>query len=494
MAESKVEEDMQVPRIDAPETLASQVADAAAAQLLIFDDLPEEQRPRASDRALLVGLVWGGSTLVELEQIAKGADLKVGDLFDLPASGLPRNFRLVQHVDGGHVLTLPDHLRAEVHDRGRVVPLEIKGREVRAPFRGRAYMLGDDDRVVAQVSPALTLIARYVRAAPLRSGSAWRALDAGFALALLFTLLGLAVFFRAVALAPAEPSYRDAVARTPELYTRYQVKPAPKPLEPPRPKDLSGVKEGEKSEGEEGKLGKREAKQKEAAPAKPGSQQVDAKKKEHDLQKIRRLGLIAALSKLGAPGGGAAGRLPGPAGLGSGINESLGGTRGRAATGDAYGLGGLGTRGTGSGGGGHALGIGGLGTKGSGHGSGGQGTIDLGGRGKDDTVFVPGKTTVVGGLSREVINRVIQKHYSEIKYCYEKELSRDPGLYGKVTVLFMIEGSGRVGDALVQQTTMGSEPVESCMINHVRRWVFPAPQGGGTVQVTYPYVFKSGGP
>jgi len=25
----------------------------------------------------------------------------------------------------------------------------------------------------------------------------------------------------------------------------------------------------------------------------------------------------------------------------------------------------------------------------------------------------------------------------------------------------------------------------------VRRWVFPAPQGGGTVQVTYPYVFKS---
>ena len=55
----------------------------------------------------------------------------------------------------------------------------------------------------------------------------------------------------------------------------------------------------------------------------------------------------------------------------------------------------------------------------------------------------------------------------------------------------MIEGSGRVGEALIQQTTMGSEPVESCMINHVRRWLFPAPQGGGTVQVTYPYVFKS---
>jgi hypothetical protein len=31
------------------------------------------------------------------------------------------------------------------------------------------------------------------------------------------------------------------------------------------------------------------------------------------------------------------------------------------------------------------------------------------------------------------------------------------------------------------------------MLNHVRRWAFPAPQGGGTVQVTYPYVFKSSG-
>jgi hypothetical protein len=45
----------------------------------------------------------------------------------------------------------------------------------------------------------------------------------------------------------------------------------------------------------------------------------------------------------------------------------------------------------------------------------------------------------------------------------------------------------------VQQTTMASEPVESCIVNHVRRWAFPQPQGGGTVQVTYPYVFKSSG-
>jgi TonB family protein len=151
----------------------------------------------------------------------------------------------------------------------------------------------------------------------------------------------------------------------------------------------------------------------------------------------------------------------------------------------------LGSRGTGQGGGGTALGIGGLGTKGSGGGAGGYSDVDLGGRGKEETRFVPGRTIVVGGLSRDVINRIIQRHYNEVKYCYEKELTKDPGLYGKVAVVFIIDGAGKVGDALVQQSTMGSVAVEGCILSHVRRWAFPAPEGGGTVQVTYPYVFKS---
>src|SRR5438132_13914116 len=66
-------------------TIASRVADAAAAQLLIFDELPEDERPRKDDRVLLLGLVWGGTTLVELEQVARGSDLPVKRLFDLPA-------------------------------------------------------------------------------------------------------------------------------------------------------------------------------------------------------------------------------------------------------------------------------------------------------------------------------------------------------------------------------------------------------------------------
>jgi hypothetical protein len=470
-------------------TLASRIADAAAAQLLIFDELPEDERPRKGERVLLVGIVWGGKTLVELEQVGNGDDLSVSRLFDLPASTLPKNFHLVKHSQGGHVVTLPDDLHAEVHGNRRVFPLAARGSRVEAPFRGHAYPIGDDDRIVAQITPSLTLISRYVRAERARPKPLLRRLDVRFASTLLLALLALAVFFGMVSRVPLTD--RDVRPQDPERFTRYQVRPPEQAPEPPRAKEAQGAKEGDKSSGEEGKLGKPEAK-KEAAPSRPGTARIDPNKKAKDLAKVKKLGLIAALSKMGVAGG-PSGNVLGPSGLGAGINPSLGGTRARSGPGDAYGVGGLGTRGAGGGGGGNALGIGGLGTKGAGHGRGGYGDVDLGGRGKDETVFVPGRTTVVGGLSRDVINRVIQKHYNEIKYCYEKELTRDPALYGKVTVLFLIDGAGRIGEALVQQSTMSSEPVESCMINRVRRWVFPAPQGGGTVQVTYPYVFKSSG-
>ena len=478
-------------------TLASRVADAAAAKLLLFDELPADERPTPHDRVLLLGLVWGGTTLIELEQIPRGGDLSVGKLFDLPAVKLPPRFKLVRHVGDDLVFTLPAELKTEVHSAGKLASFEQlcsngKAQRVEAPFRGFAYTVQSDDRIVVQVAPQLTLIARYTRAARTRDRGILDSVDLGFFSTLLVALLALGLFFLMLRLTPhSDLTLGDDLTRNETRYTKYQVKPPAKEL--PKFKDLSGVKEGAKAKDDAGKFGKDDAKKKDADASKKGAPIVDPNKSEKDRKVIMKKGLLAALSKLGAGGGSAASNVLGPGGLGTGINNALGGVKGGAGIGDAYGVGGLGSRGAGSGGGGTALGIGGLGTKGNGHGRGGYGDIDLGGRGKDETQFIPGKTTVVGGLSRDVINRIIQRHYNEIKYCYEKELSKDPGLYGKVTVLFVIDGGGKVSDALVQQTTMSSESVEGCMINHVRRWAFPAPQGGGTVQVTYPYVFKSSG-
>jgi hypothetical protein len=477
-------------------SLASSLADASAAQLLIAGELAAEEKPRPGDRVLLVGIVWGGSTLVELEQVAAGTDLSVARLFDMPAAVLPKNFKLVKHAGNAHVLSLPATMSAEVHGSGHHEPFSKRGWAVEAPFKGFAYEIATNDRVVVRLGPQLTLIARYVRETRPKKKGLFKTLDLSFSIVVLLALIGIGIFFRVMHTTVVKPlTYKAEIEADPDRYARYQVKPSP-PAEPvrsaaPKTKELSGLEEGEKAKGDEGQLGEKEAKKPEAAPSKPGTKVVDPDKKSKDLAKVRNLGLIAALNKMGAGGGQAASAVLGPGGLGTGINNSLGGRSAAAGQGDQYGTGGTGTRGTGTGGGGAAMGIGGLGTKGAGTGKGGYGNVDLGGKGKDETVFIPGKTTVEGGLSRDVINRVIQKHYSEIKYCYEKELTKEPQLYGKVTVLFVISGDGSVGDALVQQTTMGSEPVESCMTNHIKRWTFPAPQGGGTVQVTYPYVFKN---
>jgi hypothetical protein len=473
-------------------------ADAAAAQLLLAHALPADEKPQPGRRVLLAGLVWGGTTLIELLRVSRGGDLAARSLSGLPAAQLPKDFRLVRHAGDELVVTLPEALPGGVHGEGTPQTFEQlhaagKARLVEAPFRGHSYTVKDSDRIVVQVAPQLALILRYVRAAPVAKKGFFASVDVRFFVTLLGALLAAGLISLLIRMAPkAAPPLDDELWHAQARYARFQAKPPPE-RELQKPREAAGVAEGAKAAGDEGKAGKPEAKKQDAAPSKKGTKVLDPNKAAKDRNLVMRRGLLAALGKLGAPGGGAASSVLGPGGLGSGINTALGGVKGRAGAVDAYGVGGLGSRGAGSGGGGKALGIGGLGTKGSGSGRGGYGDVDLGGRGKQETEFIPGKTTVVGGLAREVIDRIIQRHFNEIRYCYEKELAKNPSLYGKVSVLFIIDGGGKVSDALVQQTTLASEPVESCMVNHVRRWAFPQPQGGGTVEVTYPYVFKATG-
>jgi hypothetical protein len=82
-----------------------------------------------------------------------------------------------------------------------------------------------------------------------------------------------------------------------------------------------------------------------------------------------------------------------------------------------------------------------------------------------------GTTTVRGDLDKLIIRRYIRKHLNAVKYCYEKQLLKDPQL--------AVTASG-----------MGNETVESCVAEVIRKVQFPQTDGDGVSEITYPFVFK----
>ncbi|HEY1097840.1 MAG TPA: AgmX/PglI C-terminal domain-containing protein [Myxococcota bacterium] len=150
---------------------------------------------------------------------------------------------------------------------------------------------------------------------------------------------------------------------------------------------------------------------------------------------------------------------------------------------------GLGTRGIDQGGVGVGIGLGSIGTNSSR--TPGKGpTLDVDGRGHTGVGVKVEKITYVGGLDRGQIQRVMDRAMSRIRYCYERALVGEPDLEGKLTTLFMIGGGGDVISTDVVQSTL-SKPVDTCVLGVLKTLKFPAPNGGGTVNVTYPFVFTA---
>jgi hypothetical protein len=169
--------------------------------------------------------------------------------------------------------------------------------------------------------------------------------------------------------------------------------------------------------------------------------------------------------------------------------------------GASYGLAGGGMVGTGRHGGGDArgtIGLAGLSTIGGLGGKNGSGTGygRPGGMLRRESKVPPvlgGTPQVRGALSKEVIRREIHRHLNEIRFCYEEGLRGQPDLQGRVAVKFVIAASGAVQAAARASSDLGHARTEQCIVTAVKRWTFPAPDGGGLVIVTYPFSLQQTG-
>jgi hypothetical protein len=130
--------------------------------------------------------------------------------------------------------------------------------------------------------------------------------------------------------------------------------------------------------------------------------------------------------------------------------------------------------------------------RGGGHGTGHfGGGLSQGKTGQGGVGLIEEESEIVGGLDREVIAQYIKTQLGQILYCYERQLSASPELYGKIAVKFTIAGSGSVETQTINDTTLKNHNVENCILNKVAKWKFPEPRGGTKVLVTYPFLFKS---
>jgi TonB family protein len=456
------------------------------------EPLPPEARPAKDARVLQVSLLWG-DRLLEVRHFRDGAPVTIGqggrNVFQVFDAQVGARHRLAMARGEQCELRVPEGSGVIVTRDGDVRTKEQLRSDGRLKSSGReqVYTLELHERAEVELG-TLTFVVRFVRPSPLVRMSTMDDADFTFFKIAAIGLMLAAAVIAAMLLTPrSEVLTQDDIFASQQRVAKFLVTPQKK-LEAKK-LNLQGVEEGAKAKDEEGKFGKEEAKKPEADPSKPGTPLVNKNKKEEDRKRVGQVGLLGAMKGLK----GEASSVFGPGGLGTGINNALGGLKGGAGLGDAQGLGGLGSRGHGSGGGGTALGLGGLGTQGTGRGTGGSGGIDLGGRGKTITQIIPGKTTVIGGLDKDVIAKVIRRHQNEIKYCYETELSKDPDLAGKVAVAFTIDPTGAVSEATVTESTLNNPTAERCMLSRIRRWKFPEPKGGGVVAVTYPWLFSPAG-
>lgn len=134
---------------------------------------------------------------------------------------------------------------------------------------------------------------------------------------------------------------------------------------------------------------------------------------------------------------------------------------------------------------------GGYGTRGkAGGGRPGYGSMNMGGTAAAYFEPVQEEALVEGGLDKDQIAAVINRHIGEVIYCYEKGLQVQPGLSGRVGMNFTINGGGIVSTAAVGSSSLRSAQVEGCITNRLRTWKFPKPIGGVNVKVQYPFVLK----
>jgi len=469
----------------------------------------DEEEDAGSGRTLEVLALWG-PTVVDVRHFDGSGQYTIGDAATADQFVDPRMlpedpFPLAVSDGNDVVVNIPDGVQGEVMLDGKVYgidELKAAGKLGRAAVaRSHGLRLPARARCRLQMGELTFLINSVPVAPPVARSSMIQQLDPQLLRYLFSAAVLHALFFLIVLSIPedADGLSMDGFDDT-DRFVEFILKPEEEKQDPL--KDLfKGLEDdpgevAEKAKGDEGELGKKDSEEVNKRFAVKGpadNEEIKLAKERAKLEAVRTAD--AAFNSLEGELSAVWGE--GDRAVGSDAVSALGNMFGDKV-GEAHGFGGLGTAGVGRGGGGFgeaSIGVGNVGTRGRGGGGGGGrgygvGVAQVGERDAKEPKVIPGTPIINGALDKETIRRVIRQHRAEYQYCYEKELNRKRDLNGKVSVKFTIAGNGSVIAASVEDSTLNDASVESCIVSKIRRWVFPAPKGGGIVVVKYPFIFK----
>jgi hypothetical protein len=463
-------------------------------------DAGTEDLSAESDLGVELRIVWGNTLLDAATFVRPKHPVLVGEtekceirLEGLPVPELP----VLRWHDGEYRFTFTRGMTGVVEEKGVRTTFGdlVKGRKaVSDDTIQSAYWVPvpKAGAVRAEAGARLAIEARAKKPTPVKGAPFWERINYQF-LNLFLVLLFLQAGF--IAFANNYPYDTDVVAddlfKNPSRMAKFVIKPPEVQKKPPGGQQKEEKAEpgemAEKHKGEEGQMGKKDAPKTNARSA---PKAIDPNAKEI----VKRSGLLGALGR----GGGGLSTVFGTGGLGGDLRGAVGNMFG-PVVGDSQGLGGLGIRGSGSGGGGQGetIGIGAVGTKGRGGGLGsyGTGVGGLGKKGDRDVNVSTGSAVVMGSIDKELIRKVIQDHAAQIRYCYEQQLAINPRLQGKVSIKWIINADGTASSAQVDRaaTSLEDSKVHECMMARITSWAFPKPKGGGMAVITYPWILRSSG-
>jgi hypothetical protein len=454
-----------------------------------------------ADLGVELRLLWGDTLLDAATWVKPAKPVLVGETSRcaMRLEGLPTpEFPVLRFAGGEYRFTFARGMTGVVEEKGVRTPFGelVKSRKASSDDTIQsAYWVPVPaaGAVRAEVGGQLAIEARPRKPSPVKGAPWWERINYQFLNLFLVLFFLQAGFIVAANNFPYDTDVlADDLFKNPSRMAKFVIKPPEAQPKPRGPKGDAEKKDepgeaAEKHKGDEGQMGKKDAPKTNARSA-PKAIDPNAK------DMVKRTGLLAALGR----GGGGLSTVFGSGGLGGDLRGAVGNMFG-PVVGDSQGLGGLGIRGSGSGGGGQGetIGIGAVGTKGRGGGLGsyGTGVGGLGKKGDRDVNISTGTAVVMGSVDKELIRKVIQDHAAQIRYCYEQQLAVNPRLQGKVSVKWVINGDGSASNAQIDGsgTTLDDGKVHDCMMARITSWQFPKPKGGGIAVITYPWILRSAG-